>query len=49
MQASAFLVLLCCSSFATAADVSPVEKVITLLEDLKTESEEAGKKRSQHV
>merc|ERR1719243_352926 len=46
MQALAFLVLLGCSSVATAADVSPVEKVITLLEDLKTESEEAGKKEA---
>merc|ERR1719243_399103 len=46
MQALAFLVLLGCSSVATAAEVSPVEKVITLLEDLKTESEEAGKKEA---
>jgi regulator of replication initiation timing len=46
MKASALLVLLCCSGFAAAADVSPVEKVITLLEDLKTESEEAGKKEA---
>merc|ERR1719163_1310799 len=45
MQTSVLLALLCCS-FASAADVSPVEKVITLLEDLKTESEEAGKKEA---
>jgi len=31
---------------ASATEVSPVEKVITLLEDLKTESEEAGKKEA---
>merc|ERR1719243_547160 len=46
MQALAFLVLLGCSSLASASQVSPVEKVITLLEDLKTESEEAGKKEA---
>merc|ERR1719163_327262 len=45
MQTSVLLALLCCS-FASAADVSPVEKVITLLEDLKTETEEAGKKEA---
>merc|ERR1719247_3868068 len=31
---------------SSAVDVSPVEKVITLLEDLKTETEEAGKKEA---
>merc|ERR1740130_1813041 len=31
---------------ASATEVSPVEKVITLLEDLKTESEDAGKKEA---
>merc|ERR1719327_2423599 len=40
------LIALCLGSFASGADVSPVEKVITLLEDLKTESEEAGKKEA---
>merc|ERR1719163_2136137 len=45
MQTSVLLALLCCS-FASAADVSPVEKVITLLEDLKSETEEAGKKEA---
>jgi len=33
-------------AFASNAEVSPVEKVITLLEDLKTETEEAGKKEA---
>jgi len=45
MQTSVLLALLCCG-LASAADVSPVEKVITLLEDLKTETEEAGKKEA---
>merc|ERR1719327_1858134 len=40
------LIALCLGSFASGADVSPVEKVITLLEDLKTETEEAGKKEA---
>jgi len=45
MQAAVLLIL---SGFALASnvEVSPVEKVITLLEDLKTESEEAGKKEA---
>merc|ERR1719243_292443 len=46
MQALAFLVLSVFGACASAAEVSPVEKVITLLEDLKTESEEAGKKEA---
>merc|ERR1719247_3751262 len=37
------LVLLICGALASATQVSPVEKVITLLEDLKTESEDEGK------
>jgi len=41
----ASLVILCFGA-AMAAEVTPVEKVITLLEDLKTESEEAGKKEA---
>merc|ERR1719269_384844 len=45
MQA-ALLLILSGFSLAAAADVSPVEKVITLLEDLKTETEEAGKKEA---
>merc|ERR1719454_468834 len=32
---------------ATASDVSPVEKVITLLEDLKTKSEDEGKEEAE--
>merc|ERR1719327_1966648 len=40
------LIALCLGSFASGAEVSPVEKVITLLEDLKTETEEAGKKEA---
>merc|ERR1719274_323773 len=43
MRAAALLALLCCGAFAAANEVSPVEKVITLLEDLKTETEEEGK------
>jgi len=38
------LLAFCCG--ALAHQVSPVEKVITLLEDLKTETEEAGKKEA---
>jgi len=45
MRSSAVLVCLF-GGLASAVDVSPVEKVITLLEDLKTESEEAGKKEA---
>merc|ERR1719194_270966 len=41
----AALVLLCFGA-TMAAEVSPVEKVITLLEDLKTETEDAGKKEA---
>merc|ERR1719352_709484 len=41
----ASLVILCFGA-ALAVDVSPVEKVITLLEDLKTETEDAGKKEA---
>merc|ERR1719454_607856 len=41
MKAAALLLL--CGVFAFAEKVSPVEKVITLLEDLKTETEDEGK------
>merc|ERR1719194_373413 len=41
----AALVLLCFGA-TMAVQVTPVEKVITLLEDLKTETEEAGKKEA---
>merc|ERR1719163_1117058 len=41
MQALFTVVL--CLGLVSASEVSPVEKVITLLEDLKTETEEAGK------
>merc|ERR1719284_1030205 len=40
---AALLFILCCGASVSAAEVSPVEKVITLLEDLKTETEEEGK------
>jgi len=40
---AAFVLL---GAIASATDVSPVEKVITLLEDLKTETEDAGKKEA---
>jgi len=43
---TAALILLCLGAVIQAAEVSPVEKVITLLEDLKTETEEAGKKEA---
>merc|ERR1719274_253128 len=43
MRAAALLALLCCGAFASSSEVSPVEKVITLLEDLKTETEDEGK------
>merc|ERR1719214_542183 len=36
-------VMLCCATLAQAADVTPVEKVITLLEELKEEVEASGK------
>merc|ERR1719181_909121 len=42
----ATLLLFCLGAVTQAMDVSPVEKVITLLEDLKTETEEAGKKEA---
>merc|ERR1719428_653206 len=46
---SGMLVLLVISGFAaaSAADVSPVEKVINLLEELKTELEEEGKSEAK--
>merc|ERR1719207_383093 len=44
MRAAALIVLAGCSALlASASEVSPVEKVITLLEDLKTETEDEGK------
>jgi len=43
---AATLILLCLGAVTQAAEVSPVEKVITLLEDLKGETEEAGKKEA---
>merc|ERR1719506_2790580 len=43
---SAVLLLLCFGALSHASEVSPVEKVITLLEDLKTETEDAGKKEA---
>merc|ERR1719487_1698776 len=46
MQAAILLVALQYSVIASSVEVSPVEKVITLLEDLKTETEEAGKKEA---
>merc|ERR550537_1535035 len=46
MTTASFIILLCFGALTQAAEVSPVEKVITLLEDLKTESEEAGKKEA---
>jgi len=44
MRVASLFFLLCCSG--SAVEVSPVEKVITLLEDLKTEAEDAGKKEA---
>merc|ERR1719197_1670150 len=44
MKGASLFFLLC--GLVSAADVSPVEKVITLLEDLKSETEEAGKKEA---
>merc|ERR1719456_439731 len=44
MRLASLILVLC--PFASAVEVSPVEKVITLLEDLKTETEEAGKKEA---
>jgi len=41
-----FFLILGIATCASSVEVSPVEKVITLLEDLKTESEEAGKKEA---
>jgi len=41
-----FLIILGFAVSVSSVDVSPVEKVITLLEDLKTETEEAGKKEA---
>merc|ERR1719379_2918270 len=46
MKVAVLVLLSCCSSFAANTEVSPVEKVITLLEDLKTECEEEGKKEA---
>merc|ERR1719424_218295 len=43
MKVAAFILA---SALASNVEVSPVEKVITLLEDLKTESEDAGKKEA---
>merc|ERR1719506_2532704 len=40
---SAVLLLLCFGALTSGSEVSPVEKVITLLEDLKTETEDEGK------
>jgi len=40
------IVVIALSSIALAAEVSPVEKVITLLEDLKKETQDAGKKEA---
>merc|ERR1719152_593430 len=45
MRAALFLLALLPGLYE-AAEVSPVEKVITLLEDLKTETEEEGKKEA---
>jgi len=44
MRVACLFLVLCCS--VSAVEVSPVEKVITLLEDLKTETEDAGKKEA---
>merc|ERR550537_695571 len=46
MTTASFIILLCFGAATQATEVTPVEKVITLLEDLKTESEEAGKKEA---
>jgi len=46
MRAALALVGICLLSIGNAATVSPVEKVITLLEDLKTETEDEGKKEA---
>merc|ERR1719498_317254 len=43
MQRAAILGLLACAGFSRAAEVTPVEKVITLIEELKTEVEDEGK------
>merc|ERR1719395_255523 len=42
-MASPVLLIVACLAGAWAETVTPVEKVITLLEDLKTETEEEGK------
>merc|ERR1719487_1928690 len=47
MQAAILLVALQYSVIASSVEVSPVEKVITLLEDLKTETEEEGKAEAE--
>merc|ERR1719409_675528 len=46
MRAALFLIL-CCGTSVSANEVSPVEKVITLLEDLKTETEDEGKAEAE--
>merc|ERR1719473_1437063 len=47
MWAPTFLLAVCCGALASANEVSPVEKVITLLEDLKTETEDEGKAEAE--
>merc|ERR1719506_2741882 len=44
---SAVLLLLCFGALTSGSEVSPVEKVITLLEDLKTETEDEGKAEAE--
>jgi len=46
MRAALALVGICLLGIGNAEKVSPVEKVITLLEDLKTETEDEGKKEA---
>jgi len=46
MRAALALVGICLLGISNAATVSPVEKVITLLEDLKSETEDEGKKEA---
>merc|ERR1719386_381056 len=46
MRAVALLVFVCCDALVSSSEVSPVEKVIELLEDLKSETEEEGKKEA---
>merc|ERR1719352_60558 len=43
MKCVTLLLLACGAALASADEVSPVEKVIDLLEDLKSETEEEGK------